>query len=205
MMSRSNEPVDSASDSVIRGSAISDRATGEAMGLCGVSSNTSLTNASTLFGEPFQQFLFSMSERARRGRKDFEDPGKSSTVVDPAVVAVPFEDGNDEDGTNAKPVRSVRVNARIELGIDGNLGLMSFETSAGQTVASVERDTEIWRQLSGRRAADYFVPANKRKRCGVCVSGFGGTDYEVVKHEIESEVPRKSGAQVLLKGMNRVG
>jgi hypothetical protein len=134
---------------------------------------------------------------AGRGREDFEDSGES-------VLVVTVEDGNDEDGADPEMAGEGGVDARVELGIDRKLGLMGFETGAGETVAGVEGDAEIWGEGSAGGTTDHFIAAGESQGGGVGVDGFGGADYERVEDEIESEVGWKTGEAVLLKRNGRV-
>jgi len=115
-----------------------------------------------------------VGEGGGRGRKDFEDSGELGVVVH-------VEDGNDEDGANAEVAGDGGVDARVELGIDGKLGLTGLKTGAGETVAGVEGDTEIWGEVSGGGAADHFIAAKEGEGGGAGVGGFGGADYEFVE------------------------
>ena len=156
-----------------------------------------VANASALLGETFEQFSVGMGKGAGRGREDFEDSGES-------VLVVTLEDGNDEDGADPEVAGEGGVDARVELGIDRKLGLMGFETGAGETVAGVKGDAEIRGEGSIGGTADHLVAAGESQGGGVGVDGFGGTDYERVEDEIESEVGWKTGEAMLLKRNGRV-
>jgi hypothetical protein len=135
-----------------------------------------VTNAGALFGETFEQFLIGVGEGGRRVRKDFEDSGKLSVGV------VSVEDGNDEDGADAAAVGDGGVDAGVELGIDGKLGLTGLKTGAGESVANVEGDAEIWGEVSGSGAANHFIAADEGHGGGAGVGGFGGANYEFVEN-----------------------
>jgi hypothetical protein len=130
-----------------------------------------VANAGALLGETFEQFLVGLGKGAGRGREDFEDSGELRVLV------VTVEDGNDEDGADPEAAAEGGVDAGVELGIDGKLGLTGFETGAGETVAGVEGDAEIRGERSGGDAADHFVAAGESQDGGVGVGGFGGADY----------------------------
>jgi len=133
-----------------------------------------VANAGALLGETFEKFLVGVGKGGGRGRKDFEDSGEK-------VLVATVEDGNDEDGADPEAAGEGGVDAGVELGIDGKLGLTGFETGAGETVAGVEGDAEIRGEGSGGDAADHFVAADDSQDGGVGVGGFGGADYEFVE------------------------
>jgi hypothetical protein len=132
-----------------------------------------LANASTLLGETFQQFLIGVGEGSGRARKDFEDTSE--------LRVVNVEDGNDEDGADAETAGDIGIDARIELRINGKLRLAGLKAGAGETVAGVERDSEIWGEVSGGGAADHFIAACEGEGGGAGTGGFGGADYEFVE------------------------
>jgi hypothetical protein len=134
-----------------------------------------VANAGALLGETFEQFLVGVGEGGGRGREDFEDSGELSVLV------VTVEDGNDEDGADAESAGDGGVDAGIELGIDGKLGLTGLKTGAGETVAGVEGDAEIWGEVSGGGAADHIIAAGEGQGGGAGAGGFGGADYEFVE------------------------
>jgi hypothetical protein len=132
-----------------------------------------LANASAFLSETFQQFLIGVGEGSGRAGKHFENTSELRVVY--------VEDGNDEDGADAE-AGDGGIDARIELGINGKLRLAGLKTGAGETVAGVERDSEIWGQVSGGGAANHFIAAGEGEGSGTGVSGFGGAHYEFVEH-----------------------
>jgi len=134
-----------------------------------------MANAGALPGEIFQQCLVGVGEGGGSGRKNFEDSSELSADV------VRVENGNDEDGADAQAMGDGGIDARIELGIDRKLGSTGLKTGAGETVVCVERDAEIWSEVSGGGAADHVIAASEGHSGGAGAGGFGGADYEFVE------------------------
>jgi hypothetical protein len=133
-----------------------------------------LANAGALLRETFEQLLAGVGESGGRSRKDFQDSGEMRVVVN-------VEDGNDEDGADAEAPGDGGVDAWVELGVDGKLGLTGLKTGAGETVAGVERDAKIRGEVSGGGAADHFISADEGEGGGAGVGGFGGADYKFIE------------------------
>jgi hypothetical protein len=157
-----------------------------------------VANAGALLGETFEQHLVGVGEGGGRARKNFEDSGELSVGV------VTVEDGNDKDGADAEAAGDGGVNAGVELGIDGKLGLTGLKTGDGETVAGVEGDAESGGEVSGGGAANHFIAASEGQGGSAGASGFGGADYDFVEYQIESEVGRKTGEEVLLEEAGQV-
>src|ERR1700687_6162145 len=104
-------------------------------------------------------------------------------MVGTSVVLVgTIEDGDDEDGADAEVAGDRGVDSRVELGIDGELGLTGLETGAGEAFAGVEGDAEIGGEGSGGSAADQLIAAGEGEGGAAGASGFGGADYEFVEN-----------------------
>jgi len=142
-------------------------------GLAQTESDGGVANAGALLGETFEQFLIEVREGGGRGRKNFEDSSELRVVVG-------VEDGNDEDGPDAE-VGDGGVDAWVELGVDGKLGLSALKTCAGKTVVGVEGHAKIWGEVSGGGAADHFISAGEGQSGGAGAGGSGGADYEFVE------------------------
>jgi hypothetical protein len=155
-----------------------------------------LANASALLGETFQQFLVGVREGSGRAGKDFEDSGKARVFH--------VQDGNDEDGADAKTAGDNGIDAGIELGIDGKLGLTGLETGARESVVGIKRDAEIRGEVSGGGAADHLIAAGEGYGGGAGAGGFGGADYDFVKDQIESEIEWETGEEVLLEETGQI-
>jgi hypothetical protein len=104
------------------------------------------------------------------------------TVFVVRMLVVMIKDGNDEDGADAEVAGDGGINSRIELGIDGELGLMGLKTSAGEAVAGAEGNAEIGGEGPGGGAADQLIAAGEGEGGAAGARGFGGADYEFVKH-----------------------
>jgi hypothetical protein len=135
-----------------------------------------VANAGALLGETFEQLLVGVGEGGGRVRKNFEDSRELSVGV------VTVEDGHDEDGADAEAAGDGGVNAGVELGIDGKLGLTGLKTGSGETVAGVEGDAESGGEVSGGGTANHFIAASEGQGGGAGASGFGGADYEFVEY-----------------------
>jgi hypothetical protein len=134
-----------------------------------------LANPGTLLGETFEGFLVGVGEGGGRGRKNFEDSSELSVLV------VTVKDRHDEDGADTEAAGDGRIDAWVEFGIDGKLGLTGLKTGAGKTVAGVEGNAEIGGEVSGGGAADHFIAASESQSGGAGESRFGGADYEFVE------------------------
>jgi len=157
-----------------------------------------VANAGALFGETLEQFLVGVGEGGGRVRKDFEDSGELS------VGAVSVEDRNDEDGADAEVSGDGGVDAGVELGIDGKLRLMGLNTGAGETVANVKGDAEVWSEVSGGGAADHFIATRQGQGGSAGAGGFRGADYQFVKNQIQGKVRGKTGEDVLFEEAGQI-
>jgi hypothetical protein len=141
-----------------------------------------MAKACAFLGETFKQFLVGVRESRGRGGEDLDNSGELSARHVFTIVAV--EDGNDEDGADTQVAGNSGIDAWVEFGIDGKLGLTGLQTGAGKTVASVDGDAEVGGDVSGSGAADHLVSADKGERGSGGMSGFGGAGYELVQNQI---------------------
>ena len=163
-------------------------------------------NPRTLLGKTFEQFLIRGGEGDGGGGKHFEESDDGGhlvvfilIVVTLVVVFISCENRNDEDGTDAENAGNGGVDAGIELGIDGKLRLAGLEGGSGESVASIERDAEIGSEVSGGGTADHFVSADESESSGRGMSSLGGANDKLVENQIESEIGRKTSANVPLE------
>jgi hypothetical protein len=84
------------------------------------------------------------------------------------------------------------------------LGPSGADAGPGETIAGIERDAEIGSVKSGGCAVDHFIAAYERESGRTGMGGVGGADNKFVEHQIESEIGRKSGLDVLLKDVREI-
>ena len=74
-----------------------------------------------------------------------------------------------------------------------------MDAGARKAVASVQWDAKIGCMESGGRAANHLIPAHKGQGRGRGMTGVGGADHKFVQHEVQGEIGRKPGLDVLFE------